>query len=563
MADCTDEKVGADASIMARIQESGLPGEQTNNESEASESTSNLQLSLLVASLFCGTFVMALDATIIGTAVPSITTDFNSLDDISWYGSGYLLTITAFQPTLGKVYRYFNVKLVFMACVLVFEVGSIICAAAPSSAVFIIGRAIAGAGAAGLFQGALAIITKTVRLKNRPLCISIVTSTFAVSVCIGPVIGGAFTQYVSWRWCFWINVPIGGVVLLLIFFIFHPPKTAQSKEFKSKTLAQKLLKLDPLGCLFIMSAVVCLLLALQWGGHSEPWNSSRVIGLLVAFPIILGLFVWIQWKQGVDATLPAWLLKQRSLLAAGLFSFFFAMPTYIYGYYIPIYFQAVKEAGATDSGTQFLALAIPQIFGVVFSGALVTMLGVYLPFMIIGTAIGMVGSGLILMLDLHTSTTLWAVFLVVYGIGTGFAINLPYTIAQAVLTEDQVPTGNAALQFMFQFGSALSLSIGQTIFLNRLKSTAHVLTPTISESAIVSAGAYNLRGLAGSEEMYHLLRQVYMSALHDTYVFPVVAAGVALLMTFAVEHKNIKKIDKEREEHTHLGKGADGSGSPA
>lgn len=122
MADVNRDNTAADTSTMEEAKKSNIPlTDSDKNELKGNEGSSNLQLSLLIASLFCGTFVMALDATIIGTAVPSITTDFNSLDDIAWYGSGYLLTITAFQPTLGKVYRYFNVKLVFMACVLVFE----------------------------------------------------------------------------------------------------------------------------------------------------------------------------------------------------------------------------------------------------------------------------------------------------------------------------------------------------------------------------------------------------------------------------------------------------------
>lgn len=166
------------------------------------------------------------------------------------------------------------------------------------------------------------------------------------------------------------------------------------------TLSQKLLMLDPLGCLFIMSAAVCLLLAFQWGGQSKAWNSPTVIGLLVAFPLILGLFALAQRKQGEDAIFPPWLLKQRSILAGCLFSFFLSMPSYIvsryrsvhwkiykkswfqhqYGYYIPIYFQAVIGSTATQSGTQYLALVIPQMFGVVLSGALVTAFGSYVSF---------------------------------------------------------------------------------------------------------------------------------------------------------------------------------------
>ncbi|KAK9416944.1 putative Major facilitator superfamily (MFS) profile domain-containing protein [Seiridium unicorne] len=532
--------------------------------------TSNLQVVLLLGGLFCGVFVMALDATIIGTVVPIISTEFNALDDIAWYGSGYLLTITALQPTFGKLYRIVNVKWAFMACVVVFEVGSVLCAAAPSSVVFIIGRAVAGAGAAGLFQGALAIITKSVSLQKRPLCISMVTSAFAVSVCIGPPIGGALADSVTWRWAFWINVPIGAVVLVLIFFLLRLPKEPSNTSDSSQamTIMQKVWKLDPVGALLIVAAVTCILLALQWGGQSKPWNSSSVIGLLVGFVLILGVFFWTQWRLGDDATLPLWIFRRRSLLAGALFSFFFSMPSYVYGTYIPIYFQAVRASSVLDSGVQFLALAIPQIFGVVFTGALVSALGFYVPFMTIGTAIGLLGSGLFLELDIDTPRAVWAVILVVCGLGTGFAINLPYTVVQAILTEDEVPIGNginpprpcvfpitewctdkstAAFQFMFQLGASISLSIGQTIFLNTLKSSAQQIVPSIPYSLLVSAGAYDLRKITGSDALYELVRRVYIRALHDTYIYPIVAAGVALLTTLALENKSLKVIQQERE----------------
>lgn len=179
-------------------------------------------LALVTLSLALGTFLIALDTTIVGIAIPTITTQFHSLDDIAWYGSAYLITLTALQPSFGRIYKLYSVKNTYLACVAVFEgmspllptamcnnfdcgiVGSIICASAPRSAVFIVGRAIAGCGAAGLFQGALNIITNTVPLQKRPQYMGIVISVFGISACVGPVLGGAFTQGVSWRWCFWV-----------------------------------------------------------------------------------------------------------------------------------------------------------------------------------------------------------------------------------------------------------------------------------------------------------------------------------------------------------------------
>ncbi|GAW25755.1 putative HC-toxin efflux carrier TOXA [Rosellinia necatrix] len=157
------------------------------------------RLAVVIASLCLGIFLFGLDVNIIGVAIPRITTFFNSLPDVAWYGSAYLLALTAFQPMFGNLYKYFNAKVVYLVSLIIFEVGSVICAAAPTSPALIFGRAFLGLGAAGLLQGALAIIGHVVPIEKIPLFQGIVISSLAISVTVGPVIGGALTEYVSWR----------------------------------------------------------------------------------------------------------------------------------------------------------------------------------------------------------------------------------------------------------------------------------------------------------------------------------------------------------------------------
>ena len=386
---------------------------------------------IITVALSLGTLLDAIDATIIGVAIPQISTTFDALDDVGWYGSAYLICLAALQPIFGVIYKFFHPKRIYLFSVLLFEAGSILSASAHSSAAFILGRAICGCGGAGILQGALCIVALSVRLEKRALYLGIVVSSFGVAACFGPILGGVFTDHVSWRWCFWINVPLGGLVAAIIVVLLK--LDGIDNNDRQLALNQKLRRLDPFGATLLIASVCCLVLALQWGGSTLPWGSARIVGLLTGFVVLGVSFFAFEWRMGEMAMLPLRVYGRRSVLMGCLYVCFFQMVNDSDTYYMPFYFQATPGASATSSGAKYLSLILPEIAAIVVTGAVVSKTGHYVPFMISGACIAALGSGLLTRIALGTPTTEWATYLVVSGLGIGLGLNLPYTALHVVL----------------------------------------------------------------------------------------------------------------------------------
>lgn len=245
--------------VVERTNSTATASSAGDGEEDLSKYKTGLPLFLLTFGLALSTFVVALDNTIIATAIPRITTVFDSLNDVGWYGSSYLLTTTSLQPSFGKIYTYFNVKWTYLLALFIFEIGSVLCGAATSSEMLIVGRAVAGVGASALFSGGMTIVAYSVPLHRRPIYIGLLSSMFGIASVVGPILGGALTDRVSWRWCFYINLPVGGIAMTAVYFFFQNPERKESEM----TLVEKIKQIDLLGAGFLISAIVCLLLALQ------------------------------------------------------------------------------------------------------------------------------------------------------------------------------------------------------------------------------------------------------------------------------------------------------------
>ncbi|KAJ5748461.1 uncharacterized protein N7511_010157 [Penicillium nucicola] len=497
-----------------------------------------VELAAIVGSILLAMFLVALDRTIIATAVPEISNQFNALDDISWYASAYLLTSCATQLSWGKVYTYYSTKNVFLLAILIFEVGSALCGGAPNSNTFIAGRAIAGIGSAGIFSGATVIIAQIVPLTKRPMYVGLMGSTFGISSIVGPLLGGAFTDKITWRWCFYINLPIGGftLVVLYLFLVVPPPR-----DSSIYTWTRQILRLDPLGGVLFLCAVICFLLALQWGGTTFAWANGRIIALFVMSGVLMIAFVGVQIWLKADATVPPRIFNQRSIVSGVLFALCVGGGLISMLYTLPLWFQGVRGTSAVKSGIDTIPMVLALVVGSILSGAIITRAGYYVPLMFVATIFMSIGSGLMTTFELDTNHAAWIGYQVLFGIGIGSGMQQPSLAAQTVLPMEDVAIGVSLMFFAQSLGGAVLIAVSQSLFQNFLR-TELPLIRGIDSSRILEAGATGLVDAVPANKLHEVL-VVYNDGLRRSFIVSVAVSCLMIIPALTMEWRSIKKND--------------------
>ncbi|CAK5276777.1 unnamed protein product [Mycena citricolor] len=524
------------------------PSSPENEIAAAAEHPEGLKLALITLALCLAIFLVALDNTIIATAIPKITDDFNSLADVGWYGSAYLLTTAATQLLFGKFYTFLPIKWVFVAAIVVFEVGSAICGGAPNSTALIIGRAIAGLGSAGIFSGGMIIIAHSVPLEKRPMYSGLIGGMYGIASVAGPLMGGVFTDKVSWRWCFYINLPIGGVCLLFLLVFLHIPRKPEPAHAQL-SLLQKINHFDPFGTLLFMPAIVCLLLALQWGGSKYPWGNGRIIALFVLFGLLIITFIFIQIRKQEMATVPPRIIKMRSIGFSSFFAFSLNSSFFIIQFYLPIWFQAIKGVSPVKSGIDNIPLVLSLILASIVVGGLVSKIGYYTPFMLAASVVTAIAAGLISTFTTTTGHAEWIGYQVLFGFGQGFGAQQPLIAAQTVLDLKDVPIGTSIILFLQTIGGALFVSVGQNIFTNTLIKNIARNVPAIDPASVLAAGATNLKGVVPAESLGAVLVQ-YNGAIMTTFRVSIAMSSLSLIGALGTEWRSVKG------KHIEMGAGA-------
>ncbi|KAJ9499942.1 hypothetical protein H2202_004332 [Exophiala xenobiotica] len=507
-------------------------------EDDPTEYPGPLPLALIVLGICLSVFIISLDRNIITTAIPNITARFHSYDDIGWYGSAYLLTASAFQPLYGRIYMSFNTKSSFLVALVIFEIGSLIAAISPSSKTLIVGRAIQGVGSAGLLTGAFVVATHSVRLQHRPVLFAAVGILYGVGALCGPLLGGAFTDTIGWRWCFYINLPMGTVTFVAVFFCFKRRSPSSSKAVAP--LKQRILQLDIIGNIILLGATTMLFLALQFSESRYKWSSARCVGLLCGFGVTTLLFIAWMLYRGDAALIPARIVRQRTVAASCGAAFMIYGALLLHSYYLPIWFQAIRGTSAIHSGVNMIPYMVANAFFSLLAGIFVSKNGLFAPPAILGCAIGTIGSGLLATLNEHTSSSKWIAYEFLISAGLGMAIQQGFSAVQAILPLEEVPIGTAAVVASQSLGGAIFVSVGNTLLQNHLLNANHdKAIPGVNVRAVFELGATRFRDVVPAEDLPALIK-LYNDSLQAVFIAAVPLCGVAFICSLCMEWKSLK-----------------------
>ncbi|AGM06245.1 MDR family MFS transporter [Amycolatopsis keratiniphila] len=494
------------------------------------------------AAVMLGMLLAALDQTIVGTALPTIVGDLGGAGHLSWVITSYLLAETIMTVVVGKLGDLFGRKLMFQLSVIVFTVGSFFCGFAGDMIWLIVARAVQGLGAGGLMVTATALVADVVPLRERGKYQGILGSVFGVVTVLGPMLGGLFVDHLSWRWAFYVNVPIAVLVLIV----------AASAMPSVKSVARPVI--DYLGILLIGLAATGLTLVTSWGGTQYAWGSPTIIGMWIGSVILLVLFVFAE-KRAKEPTLPMRLFRNPVFTVSAILSFVVGFAMLGALSYLPTYLQYVHGISATSSGVRMLPMVIALLVAGVFAGNVVGRTGRYKIFPIAG-GIGLT-LGLYLLSRLTPTSGFWemSLYFAVLGLGIGLSMQVLVIVVQNTADYRDLGVATSGVTFLRSLGSSFGAAVFGTIYANQLApnmaaaGAEHPLPPGIDPRAVQVPNA--LHALPDSVSAPYI--QAYGDSLHTVFLYAAPVGLVALVLAFFL--KEVPLRDTSRAAAPDLGDG--------
>jgi MFS family permease len=484
-------------------------------------------------------FLSALDTTIISQSIPTICTDLRSASGYVWIGGAYLLAKAATGPIWAKCSDIWGRKLVLLTAVSLFAVASILAALSTNMPMLIAGRALQGVAGGGLVQLSIITISDLFSVRERSVYLGFSGFVWVLAGSAGPLIGGAFTQSVTWRWCFWINVPVCGITfgLLLLFLDVNNPRTKLDEGLKV---------IDWYGTLSILAITTLLLVGLDFGGTIFPWNSPKVICLIVFGTLIIGFFLFNEQRLAEYPLIPLAVFKSRSNNAVFLIVFSHAMVLIGIEYYMPLYLQSVQQTSPLRSGVLLLPLILVQAVVEITAGFLISRTGRYREFIWAGSLLMAIGTGLYITFGADTSVVMIVGLEIVGAFGPALLFQAPMAAIQNTVSQAETTAATASLLFLQSIAMSLSVVVGGVVFQNSMDAR---------QPSLVAAGLSEsvLKALSGSQAAANVAitqsiqdasqRQVVLEAfawsMRNMFILYTCLAAIPIVASVFIKHEKL------------------------
>jgi EmrB/QacA subfamily drug resistance transporter len=474
------------------------------------------RIRVIFGALMLVILLASLDQTIVATALPTIVGDLGGLQHLSWVVTAYLLASTVTGPIYGKLGDLYGRKVVLQTAIVIFLVGSALCGIAQGMTELIVFRALQGLGAGGLMVTTIAVVGDIIPPRDRGKYQGLFGAVFGVSTVIGPLLGGFFVDNLSWRWIFYVNLPLGALALFVIGVVFH----SRVEHVRHA--------IDYLGAATLAGGLACIVLFTSLGGTTEPWGSVQSIALIVIGVVLLVVFLLVE-RRAQEPILPLELFRNRTFAVTSAIGFIIGLALFGSITYLPLFLQVVKGMSPTRSGLQLTPMMAGLLVTSIAAGRTISRFGRYRPFPIVGTAVMIVGMVLLARLNVHSSTTTAALDMLVLGLGLGMVMQVLVLAVQNAVEFRVMGVATSGSILFRQVGGSIGLAIFGAIFSNSLHSKlAAYLPPGAHVPKTVSPAV--IKRLP--PKLHDAYAHAVAASLHPVFVTAAVLSVVGFLLTW-------------------------------